>query len=370
MSGTTDPLIAAQNLTNSFMNSPAHRANILNPNYTHVGIGSWTTAPGQTWSGGGAALSRVWIATQVFAQMPVTAAPAAALSPAGVAFGDRTVGVSGAAQNVTVSNTGNAAMAVSGASLSGANAGDFSIASNTCGNVPAGGSCTIGVAFKPVASGARSASLSVTDNAAGSPHAVSLSGKGVDASPAVAPTNVQVFPGDALLTVSWIRPADPAGAIDGYGVFLFDPSGNYTGRWAWVCATCTAGTVTGLTNGNSYFAIVYPHTASGWGAGGYAAASVIVGTPAPPANVVATRGNGQVTVTWSAASTASGIDGYGLLAFDSTGYTNLSAWLCGTCTSGTVTGLTNGKPYTIMVYAHNTYGWSSPTATSQFVPGP
>jgi hypothetical protein len=152
-------------------------------------------------------------------------------------------------------------------------------------------------------------------------------------------------------------------------MYVYDLSGNYTGRSAWVCATCTSGTVTGLTNGAWYYAIVYAHTATAWSAGAYTAAAVMVGTPAQPANVVATRGNGQVTVTWSAAA-ASAIDGYALLAFDANGYAYLYSYPCATCTSGTVTGLTNGKPYTIMVYAHNTYGWSSPTATSQFVPGP
>jgi uncharacterized protein YkwD len=75
MNGTTDPLVAAQNLMSSLMNSPDHRANILDPKYTAVGIGSWTTAAGQTWSGGGTALTRVWITSQVFAQMPLTSTP-------------------------------------------------------------------------------------------------------------------------------------------------------------------------------------------------------------------------------------------------------------------------------------------------------
>ncbi|HTJ73922.1 MAG TPA: CAP domain-containing protein [Acidimicrobiales bacterium] len=68
----TDPLVAAANLENQLMNSPDHRANILNPNYTKVGIGSWHTSPGQTWSGGGYALGNVYIGVQIFAGGPVT----------------------------------------------------------------------------------------------------------------------------------------------------------------------------------------------------------------------------------------------------------------------------------------------------------
>jgi len=52
MNGTTDPLIAASNLHGQLMASSGHRANILNPNFTKIGIGSWRTAPGATWSGG------------------------------------------------------------------------------------------------------------------------------------------------------------------------------------------------------------------------------------------------------------------------------------------------------------------------------
>lgn len=55
----TDPLAAAANLHSQLMNSPGHRANILNPAFTAVGVGSWRTAPGKTWSGAGFPLSNV-----------------------------------------------------------------------------------------------------------------------------------------------------------------------------------------------------------------------------------------------------------------------------------------------------------------------
>jgi hypothetical protein len=42
----------------------------------------------------------------------------------------------------------------------------------------AGASCTISVTFKPTKTGARSATLKITDNAAGSPQQVLLSGTG------------------------------------------------------------------------------------------------------------------------------------------------------------------------------------------------
>jgi hypothetical protein len=44
-----------------------------------------------------------------------------------------------------------------------------------------GGSCLIGVTFTPTATGSRSATLSIGDNAAGSPQLVNLAGTGATA---------------------------------------------------------------------------------------------------------------------------------------------------------------------------------------------
>jgi uncharacterized protein YkwD len=76
MNGTTDPTVAADNLHSQLMADPAHRANILNPAHTKVGIGSWRSAPGQTWSGAGFPLVNVFIGVQIFSGGPVDAAVA------------------------------------------------------------------------------------------------------------------------------------------------------------------------------------------------------------------------------------------------------------------------------------------------------
>jgi uncharacterized protein YkwD len=81
MNGTTDPLVAASNLHSQLMGSSGHRDNILNPNFTRVGIGSWHTNPGQTWSGGGVALANAFIGVEIFAGgavTPTTAPPTTA----------------------------------------------------------------------------------------------------------------------------------------------------------------------------------------------------------------------------------------------------------------------------------------------------
>ncbi len=114
-------------------------------------------------------------------------APAASISPASLTLDPTAIGATSAAQNVTVGNSGNAALSI--ASITLGNTADYVIAGGTCaagGSVAAGSSCTVSVAFKPAAGavGTRSGSLNIVHNAAGSPGAVSLSG---NATAALAP---------------------------------------------------------------------------------------------------------------------------------------------------------------------------------------
>jgi hypothetical protein len=110
-------------------------------------------------------------------------APAASLSPSSLSFGSQTVGTTSAAKSSTLTNTGNAALTISGMSVTGTNAGDFAQSSNCPGSLAAGASCSISVTFTPGASGSRSASVSIADNASGSPHTLALSGTGASAPP-------------------------------------------------------------------------------------------------------------------------------------------------------------------------------------------
>ncbi len=101
------------------------------------------------------------------------------LNPTAVSFGSQNVNTTSAAQTITLSNTGSAVLSITSIAVTGTNAGDFA-QTNTCGtSVAAGSSCTISVAFTPQATGPRSASLSLTDNASDSPQTPALSGTGV-----------------------------------------------------------------------------------------------------------------------------------------------------------------------------------------------
>jgi hypothetical protein len=105
-------------------------------------------------------------------------APAVTLAPASLTFASRALGTTSPAQGITLTNSGSAALTISGITVTGTNLGDFA-QTNTCpASLGAGANCTISVAFTPVAAGARSAAVSIADNAAGSPQTVPLSGTG------------------------------------------------------------------------------------------------------------------------------------------------------------------------------------------------
>jgi hypothetical protein len=100
--------------------------------------------------------------------------PIAQLSPTSINFGDELINTTSPTQTVTLTNTGNATLNITSVTVSGA-----FLDSNKCSStLSAGNSCSILVAFKPTGVGAFTGTLSVTDNAPGSPQTVSLSGSG------------------------------------------------------------------------------------------------------------------------------------------------------------------------------------------------
>jgi hypothetical protein len=133
-----------------------------------------------------------------------------------LAFGPVNLASSGT-QSVTVTNPAAATQPLypeptgDGASIGGANAGDFSIGTDTCAGatVSPGGNCTIQVQFAPTALGSRSATLDIPWNESASVSgsatpdlSVALSGTGAE------PTNTVTTPGKTItktctITVKW-----------------------------------------------------------------------------------------------------------------------------------------------------------------------
>jgi FG-GAP-like repeat/Abnormal spindle-like microcephaly-assoc'd, ASPM-SPD-2-Hydin len=121
-------------------------------------------------------------------------APAVTLTTTSINFGNQAVGSSSAVQVIGLTNSGTATLNISSISITGANSGDFFQTNNCGGSVAAGASCNINETFKPTTSGIRKASVSISDNAAGSPQTVSLTGVGTIPAVMLSPTNLNFAP--------------------------------------------------------------------------------------------------------------------------------------------------------------------------------
>jgi FtsP/CotA-like multicopper oxidase with cupredoxin domain len=142
-----------------------------------------------------------------------------ALSGAGVApvispsnnafqFGNITVGTTTTAQQLTITNTGNAPLTLNGITLSGGNAADFA-QTNNCPiggtGIAAGFTCTINMTFMPTAMGNRSTILIISSSDPVTPFLnISLSGFGAQSVAAVAPASL-TFPLQLVNTTSAAR---------------------------------------------------------------------------------------------------------------------------------------------------------------------
>ncbi len=134
-----------------------------------------------------------------------------ALLPSSLSFGNQAVGKSSPASSVTITNTGAKDLQIAGFAMSGSNPADFTIQTAAPLVVPGnGGTADLSVVFAPLASGARSATLQIIDNASGSPHAVALNGTGVAASgglPATLDFGGRVVGTTTTFTISAAGPA-------------------------------------------------------------------------------------------------------------------------------------------------------------------
>ncbi len=116
--------------------------------------------------------------------------PVVSLSTSSLSFGSQPLGATSAPQNFTLTNTGSSPLSITGIGTTGSNPGDF-VQTNDCGtSVAAGASCTFTVTFTPTASGNRSATLNIFDNAGGSPQHVSLAGTGIGPMATLNPTSL------------------------------------------------------------------------------------------------------------------------------------------------------------------------------------
>jgi hypothetical protein len=123
----------------------------------------------------------------------VTSIAAVTLNPTSLNFPLQNVGTTSTAQAITVTNFGDAALAISSITTSG----DFA-QTNTCGaSVAAGANCAVNVTFTPTQGGNRAGTLTINDNAGTGSQTAPLAGTGADFTISAAPGSVTVTKGQA-----------------------------------------------------------------------------------------------------------------------------------------------------------------------------
>ena len=131
---------------------------------------------------------------------PTTNAPAVAMVPYSLQFASQIVGSTSAPQTTMLRNMGSAALTISSKTVSG----DFAETDDCGGTVAAASFCTFTISFTPAATGNRTGTLTIVDNAQGSPHVVTLAGTGTGAalqSVSVSPSSLN-FPSSSVGTAS------------------------------------------------------------------------------------------------------------------------------------------------------------------------
>jgi hypothetical protein len=120
-------------------------------------------------------------------------APVATLNKTSADFGSQLVGTTSGNIGVAVKNTGSGSLVIGTPTIEGPDTTDFVVAPGTnCAGatLAAGNTCLVVLRFKPTATGARTATLSIPHNAADSPSTVALTGTGIAPEAGPSPTAV------------------------------------------------------------------------------------------------------------------------------------------------------------------------------------
>ncbi|EHS58008.1 S-layer domain protein [Paenibacillus sp. Aloe-11] len=168
-----------------------------------------------------------------------------------------------------------------------------------------------------------------------------------------APADVAATASDEQVTLNWSSVLDATS----YKVYQGTSPGIYD---AVPVATVngTTATVTGLTNGTTYYFTVKSSNEHGdSSASNEVSAKPHINPPAAPGGLTATSGNGQVTLGWNSVSGAVTYDVYKGTASGSYGSIPV-ATVSGATYSYTETDLTNGTTYFFVVKASNAGGYS------------
>lgn len=167
--------------------------------------------------------------------------------------------------------------------------------------------------------------------------------------------------GDGEATLTWSAPPDNGVPVQSYTATTVPG-----GRTCQAIAPSTTCTITGLTNGTAYAANVYAFGGDGRGPNSIASGLFVPSTtPGAPTGVALAPLDVSLGVSWSAPADDGGAEISGYVATASNGATCVPE---GAETSCTISGLTNGRSYTVTVRAVNAQGEGTPSASVQGTP--
>lgn len=127
------------------------------------------------------------------ARMNTFSGPAACVNVNSLTFSGEVLTSTSEAQDITLTNGGNASMNITGVTVSG----DFA-ESNTCDStLTAGSNCMVEVTFSPTAGGTRTGTITITDSGGTSPQSIPLTGVGTDFNMSTYPASATVSAGNS-----------------------------------------------------------------------------------------------------------------------------------------------------------------------------
>jgi uncharacterized protein with LGFP repeats len=217
---------------------------------------------------------------------------------------------------------------------------------------------------------ATSYTFSVTaTNAVGSTATTATS---VPATSPVAPTGVTETStaGTPSIWVDWQAPAgavlDDSNSISDYTVTL--SAGGSVVSVQDVDGLLGEAEFDGLTLGTAYSASVSANNRFGGGTPASAAGALVAGVPELTTGLTISSGEGSLTATWEAPTTAP--DSFVVTATPHVGGSGTSTTVTGSATSATVSGLTDYTDYDVTVTAINTLGSTATSSEVTASPGP
>jgi hypothetical protein len=122
-----------------------------------------------------------------------------------LSFGNQILGTTSGPQTETLTNNSTSDLAITGIATSSTSGSDFTQSSTTCGStLAAGASCIVNATFTPAHAGPDNGTITIVDDATGSPQVVSLTGVGV-----VAEANVTLSPASLRFDTQLVDTTSP-----------------------------------------------------------------------------------------------------------------------------------------------------------------